>query len=115
MLATMGIEQQEERGNRTQCRRVSGGKMRPICYVSNLSRLALVPLVWWGIAGFGGVSGYRWLRNAFSLSTPAAAAITAICLAAVSTATLLPCSIHRRLLRRRATRCAGEEKAGPSG
>jgi len=99
---------------KTQCRKTCNGKMRPICYVSNLSRLALAPLVWWAIAGFGDASGYRWLRDAWSLSTPAAAAITALCLATVSTAALLPCSIHRRILRGRAARCACEKPAEDS-
>jgi hypothetical protein len=80
--------------------------MRPICYVSNLSRLTVVPLVWWGIFGLGGPSGFELIKARLKLGSVGAAAATALFLATVSTASLLPCSMHRRLLRKRAAACA---------
>jgi hypothetical protein len=87
----------------TECRRKCGGSMRPMCYASNACRLAVIPLVWWGIFGFGGgPSGTQWLRSVLGLGTVGAAAAMALLLALVSAATLMPCRIHRRILRRRA-------------
>ena len=86
----------------TQCRKECGESMRPICYLSNACRLAVVPAVWWGVLGFGGVSGYEWLQDRMGLGTIGAAAAVALTLAAISTATLIPCGIHRRIMRRRA-------------
>jgi len=87
------------------CRRQCGERMRPICYVSNVSRLTVIPVVWWGIFGFGGSSGVRLLQTRLGLGSAASAAIIALILAGVSTATLLPCGIHRRIMRRRKARC----------
>ncbi len=74
--------------------------MRPVCYVSNACRLAVVPLVWWGIFGFGGnPSGTQILREQLNVSSVQATALTALLLALVSMCTLLPCRIHKRIMR----------------
>ena len=88
-----------------QCRKVCGGRMRPMCYVSTACRLAIIPAVWWGIFGFGGHSGVDMLRDMYLLSTGKAALGVAFVLALVSTAALMPCSIHKMFLNRRACAC----------
>ena len=69
-------------------------------HLSNACRLAVVPLVWWGIFGFGGnPSGSQILREQLNLSLFQAATLTAVLLALVSMCTLLPCRIHKRIMR----------------
>lgn len=79
--------------------------MRPVCYFSLGGRIAVVPLVWWGILGFGRGSGTEWLHEYCGLGPVESAAVMALFLGAVSVASLLPCGIHRRVLRGRAAAC----------
>jgi hypothetical protein len=84
------------------CRKECGGPRRASCYLSLASRVAVVPLVWWGIFGFGsGQSGTMLLRDRLGLSAVPAAALMAVLLAAVSLCSLLPCRIHKRIMARR--------------
>ena len=85
----------------TVCRKQCGGRMRLSCYISTASRVAVIPLVWWGIIGFGGGSGTDLLRDWLGLGLGAAAALMAIALAAVSACSLLPCRIHKRIMSKR--------------
>jgi hypothetical protein len=93
----------------TVCRKQCGGRMRLSCYVSTASRVAVIPLVWWGIIGFGSGSGTNQLRDWLGLGIGSAAALMAIALAAVSACSLLPCCIHKRIMsKRRVTlKCPG--------
>ena len=105
MVQETVVQSVDAKGRPTVCRKKCGGPMRPMCYVSNTCRLAVIPAVWWGIFGIGGASGVQLLRDRLGLGTVGAAALMALTLAAISTATLLPCRIHRRILRRRAAGC----------
>jgi hypothetical protein len=100
---------------KTPCRKECGGQVRPMYYFSTASRLAVIPAVWWGIVGFGGTSGVDLLRDRLGFGMSGAAALIALLLAALSTAALIPCGIHRRILRRRAARCCRANKPPASG
>jgi hypothetical protein len=90
------------------CRKKCGEGMRSVCYLSNACRLAVIPLVWWGIVGFGsGLSGVSQLQAWLGLSVAQSAALMAVLLGAVSMFTLLPCGIHKRIMRSRRGQCCG--------
>jgi hypothetical protein len=93
----------------TVCRKQCGGRMRLSCYVSTASRVAVIPLVWWGIIGFGSGSGTDVLRDGLGLGMGSAAALMALALALVSACSLLPCRIHKRIMSKRRVRlkCLG--------
>ena len=83
-----------------QCRKIFGGRFRPVCYISLTARLTVIPAVWWGVFGFGGPSGAQLLRDRLGLSLGTSAAVTAGLLGLLSAVTLLPCHVHRRWMRR---------------
>jgi hypothetical protein len=88
----------------TVCRKQCGGHMRLSCYISMASRVAVIPLVWWGIIGFGSGSGTDLLRDRLGLGMDSAAALMALGLAAVSACSLVPCRIHKRIMSKRRVR-----------
>ena len=77
------------------------------CYLSFLGRILLIPLGWWILAGFSGVTGVQCLERVFEWTTPCAAAVMATLLAAVTTVAFMPCCLYRRWFRR-------NRSAGPS-
>ncbi len=88
----------------TVCRKECGGRKRLSCYISIASRVAVIPLIWWGIIGFGHGSGTNLLRDWLELGMGSAAALIAIGLASVSMCSLLPCRIHKRIMSKRRAR-----------
>jgi hypothetical protein len=85
----------------TVCRKECGARKRLSCYISIASRVAVIPLRWWGIIGFGRGSGTDLLRDSLELGMGAAAALMAFGLASVSMCSLLPCRIHKRIMSKR--------------
>jgi hypothetical protein len=77
------------------CGKACGGYKGLACGLSIVCRLAIVPLVWWGLFGFWGRSGVHVLQDVLDLTSARAAAIMAVFLAVVSTFSVLPCCIHK--------------------
>jgi hypothetical protein len=75
-----------------------GGSM--FCNLSFACRALVIPVAWWGIVGFSGDPGYRVVMDRFGLGLQPAAATIAVMLAGVTAASMLPCSIRRRLAAR---------------
>jgi len=75
--------------------------VRPLCCFSNVCKMAVFSVVWWGALGLGDCrSGSRFIHDVFGIDMVPAAALVALILAVVTTAMLLPCGILTTVMQR---------------